>query len=261
MSMNLQKELQVAVEAAKEAAKVIRDSSRLALSLQTKSDGSFVTKADVNTQKLIVDILKTSFPTDSFLCEESENHVLTPTRTWIIDPLDGTANYVKAIPFVAVNISLWIDFAPMVSVTYDVFHDEYLCKIGNQPVETHIKNYPARNQDLIIIDNIQSTHNRASIKEKACLAYDSMFAIRSLGSAALGMMYVVLGRASAYFAPNVHIWDIASGLHFLSGDNSLEVCDLFGAFITFENIVAQQSSKGLAVVRRTLRDCFWKSDE
>lgn len=98
--------LQVALEAVKEAEKVILHYYSDEIRATLKEDQSPVTKADIEAEKIIVDIIKSKFPDHAFLGEESGASEKTSEYLWIIDPIDGTKNYMKKIPLFATQLAL-----------------------------------------------------------------------------------------------------------------------------------------------------------
>ena len=103
---NKSKFLKVAIEAAKRAEKIILKYYKEDIEAGIKSDLSPVTKADVESEKEIIAIIKNQFPSHSFLGEESGKDIKKKDYLWIIDPIDGTKNYLRKIPLFATQIAL-----------------------------------------------------------------------------------------------------------------------------------------------------------
>lgn len=106
---NKSKLLEVAIEAAKKAEKIILKYYKEDIEADIKSDLSPVTKADVESEKEIVAIIKNQFPDHGFLGEESAKSIKKDGYLWIIDPIDGTMNYVRKIPLFATQLALMKD--------------------------------------------------------------------------------------------------------------------------------------------------------
>ena len=98
--------LEVALEAAEAAAQVLMTYYNKQISCAFKADQSPVTIADTEAENTIVDIIKKAFPEHGLLCEESGEHIPDSEYTWIIDPIDGTKNYMRGIPLFATQIAL-----------------------------------------------------------------------------------------------------------------------------------------------------------
>lgn len=114
--MAYQHELDVALKAARAAAKIQLENLHLDKQIEIKDDLSPVTDIDKQCEKIIIDILHNAFPDDGFLAEESGEVAGTSGRTWIIDPLDGTRLYLKKIPTFSVLVALVDHGEPVVGV-------------------------------------------------------------------------------------------------------------------------------------------------
>jgi len=101
--------LEVAIKAAKEAEKVILKYYKEGIETKVKSDLSPVTRADIESEKKIIATIKRQFPSHSFLGEESVKSLKNKGYLWVIDPIDGTKNYVRKIPLFATQIALMKD--------------------------------------------------------------------------------------------------------------------------------------------------------
>ncbi len=112
--------LQVAIEAAKNAEKIILEHYSNNLKWERKSDLSPVTIADTESEKAIIETIKKSFPNHSFLGEESGEDSLTSEYQWVIDPIDGTKNYARQIPLFGTQIAL-------------MHHGEIIVGVSNAP--------------------------------------------------------------------------------------------------------------------------------
>lgn len=226
MQLQEEKALNVAIKASEIAAKFLVENN-IDRSISIKKDGSPLTSLDVLSQELIIKHIKSQFPNDSILAEESEQISGNNSRLWIIDPIDGTANYANSFPMCGINISLRSDSKPIVSITRSIFQNEYMYRILESPI-VYCGEFlnPKDCSGHVIVDSIPADVNRTEIKNLADKFYNARLPIRSVGSAAIGIMYVILGRASAYFAPRLHIWDIAPGLHFANNDENFMIVNL-----------------------------------
>lgn len=107
--MEKSKFLEIAIEAAKNAEKIIMKYYDNSLTWQTKPDLSPVSIADTEAERIIIETIKNSFPGHSFLGEESGNDNVISKYQWVIDPIDGTRNYVRNIPLFTTQIALMED--------------------------------------------------------------------------------------------------------------------------------------------------------
>jgi len=198
--------LNVMIKASEKASKVlIRDFGELEkLQVSKKGPKDFVTNSDLKTEKIIIEELKKARPNYSFISEESgiENNK-DKDNTWIIDPIDGTVNFLHGIPHFAISIALKSNNEITSGLIFDPIKNEmfYAEKdngafFNNQRIRVSKKN--ELNDCLFGMGG--------KIKNEPDLQY------RKSGCAALDMAYVASGRYDGYFQHDLNIWDIAAGL-------------------------------------------------
>jgi myo-inositol-1(or 4)-monophosphatase len=211
---------EAAKDAALQAAEVLAFWRR---KFQVKEKGRFdlVTEADVASQRAIQEFLSARFPDHAFLGEEDGASKLRPAPdappTWIIDPIDGTTNYVHDCPFYCISIGLQIANELVVGVIYDPAHKEmFAASKGNgawlNGERLHTSTTPTLEKSLL------ATGFPADIRgnEKALdwwrnLSFQTQ-ALRRTGSTALNLAYVAAGRFDGYYAFDNHVWDVAGGI-------------------------------------------------
>ncbi|XP_066288605.1 inositol monophosphatase 1-like isoform X2 [Branchiostoma lanceolatum] len=215
-----------AVEVAREAGEEIRRAFSSEKRIETKSCAvDLVTETDQKVEKMIISTLREKFPTHSFIGEESaaagEKVELTDNPTWIIDPVDGTTNFVHGFPFVAVSIALSVNKEVVVGVVYNAILDQmFTGQIGKgafmngKPI--HVSGQEDLSQSLLI-----SEFGSSRDKEKMDLVFsnlgsflnekNSAHGCRLLGSAALDMCQIAIGGGDMYYQYGIHVWDIAAG--------------------------------------------------
>ncbi|XP_051984355.1 inositol monophosphatase 1-like isoform X1 [Xyrauchen texanus] len=212
-----------AVTVARKAGEMVRDALQNDLKIMCKSSNvDLVTKTDQNVERLIITSVKEKFPTHSFIGEESvaagEPCVLTDNPTWIIDPVDGTTNFVHGYPFVAICIGFAVKKTLEFGVVYSCIDDKmYTARKGQgafcngQPLQVSdqkeinqsiIATEFGSNRDPDVVDKIFS-----SMRKILCLPVHGM---RGAGSAALNMCLVASGCVEAYYEIGIHCWDIAA---------------------------------------------------
>ncbi len=210
----------VARQAAREAG-VILKAMLLTAKVHEKSPKDLVTDADVAAQQSIQKILATAFPSHGFVGEEEnaskDLSKMSGRLCWVVDPIDGTANYVHHLNNFAVSIALVDNSIPIVGVVYDPMADELFC--GVKRFGATMNDRPIRASDCTSLDraliaasfppNIK--HGAIEIEQfiNVLIAAQS---IRRLGSAALNLCYVGCGRLDGYWAGKVRPWDIAAGV-------------------------------------------------
>jgi myo-inositol-1(or 4)-monophosphatase len=240
-------DLRLALEVSKEAAEHLIN-NKIERTQSIKNDGSIVTPLDFNSQDLIINAIKVARPNDTFLAEEKGIVPDESSRVWTIDPLDGTENYACGIPLSGINISLAVNGITVVSVTRSVFQNECISRIESEPFEYSGNYYrPGRPSDLILIDSFKSgvMTSNSMIEFFKNRTFHVELPTRSLGSAAIAIMYVILGRAAAYFAPLLRPWDIAPGLHFVAGNENYNIVNLDGS--PMKNPI-EECKKGFGII-------------
>ena len=189
------------------------------LQVSSKGPGDFVSRADKQAEATIREELMKARPSYGFLGEEGT--VIDgedPTRRWIVDPLDGTTNFLHGLPHWAVSIALEHKGIVVAGVVYDPVKDEmfYAEKGGGAWMnETRIRvSGRTRMLECIFATGIPfggATDLPLTIAELARLA-PACAGIRRWGSAALDMAYVAAGRFDGYWERRLHPWDIAAGV-------------------------------------------------
>lgn len=215
--------LDIAIKAARLAGNHIQRASRdlNRLQISKKQHNDYVTNVDREAENLIIDCIKSTFPSHSFLCEESGTHDTHSDYCWIIDPLDGTCNFIHGIPHFCVSIALYLNEKPEIGVIYDPNRNElYHAKHGRGAFLDNHRLRMSNNteiQDAVIACCISSHKGHAQtdmdlhfdcIKKisHACLS------IRHIGAAALDLAYTASGRYDALFVQGLQPWDCAAGL-------------------------------------------------
>jgi myo-inositol-1(or 4)-monophosphatase len=195
---------------------------------QKKGPKDFVTEADLASQQVIREIIHQRHPSHRFLGEEDApvgepDSLGSPQETcnspyrWIVDPLDGTLNYVHRMPSFAVSVALEKEGDILAGVVFDPIADECFTAVkgegaflNQQPIRT--SECRAMSDALVAVSfaaNVESGSNQ--IQQFVDVLHASQ-SIRRLGSAPLNLCYVGGGRLDGYFASCVKIWDVAAGV-------------------------------------------------
>ncbi|MGD2102783.1 MAG: inositol monophosphatase family protein [Acidimicrobiia bacterium] len=212
----------VAVRAARAGADVVQTGFFQPLDTEMKSAVNPVTQVDHHAEDAIKRIIESHFPDDGILGEEGGGDDWRHGRVWIVDPLDGTVNYVHRVPQVAVSVALWDDGAPLVGVIVDVArNDEYVAVAGEgstmngSPI--HVSETETLDQSLVAtgFPYDRTTHAGAYLRVVEAVMLKSQ-GTRRLGAAALDLAWVASGRYDAYWehggSQGVRPWDVAAGL-------------------------------------------------
>ncbi|KAJ3112020.1 Inositol monophosphatase 2 [Phlyctochytrium bullatum] len=218
--------LQTAIAAAREAGALIRDAFhnrtlRGTVDFKT-SAADVVTATDRAVEALVFGLLRARFPTHRFIGEETadENPALTDELTWIVDPVDGTTNFVHGFPFVAVSIALVRSRAPLVGVVFNPILDELFAAalgkgstLNGVPLPLHPPvHLPSLATALLATEYGYDRDDKMDAKLKGIRGalVSPARGIRSIGSAALEACYVARGALDAYWEAGVHAWDVAA---------------------------------------------------
>ena len=198
--------LNVMIKASEKASKIlIRDFGEIEkLQVSKKGPLDFVTNSDLKTEKIIIEELKKAKPNFSIISEENgiEDNK-DKNNTWIIDPIDGTVNFLHGIPHFAISLALKSNDEIVSGLIFDPIKNEifYAEKDSGAFFNNHRVRVSKKNE---INDCLFVTSGK--IKNELDLPY------RKSGCAALDMAYVAAGRYDGYFQHNLNIWDIAAGI-------------------------------------------------
>ena len=202
--------LNIMIKASEKASKVlIRDFGEVEkLQVSTKGPFDFVSNADIKAEKIIIEELNKSKRNYSLICEESGNKINDDKNNfWIIDPIDGTNNFLHGIPHFAITIALKSNNEIVSGITYDPIKDEMFYAEKNNGA--YFNNQRIRVSKKNNLENCLFGTGDNGIKE---VKVKKNIKIRNFGSSALDMAYVASGRLDGYFQKNLNIWDIAAGI-------------------------------------------------
>ena len=203
-----------------EAASFIREELKKVTSgdIKTKDHNSLVTYVDQTAERMIVKRLKELLPSASFITEEETVEQTESEQVWIIDPLDGTTNFLQQIPHFAVSIALRVAGQLQIGVVYDVMREQCFHAVkGNGAFCDHsaISVSNSKSLDEFIIATGFPYSNSLNFKALLnILEYWMRNArgIRRFGSAALDLCFVAVGRLDCYYESTLNVWDVAAGI-------------------------------------------------
>ena len=209
--------LEVAIQAAKEAGKILLGHFCSKKEILYKGKGNLVTEADILSEKLILELLKDEYPDCNILSEESNSSAPVTGYTWTVDPLDGTNNYVFGIPFFCTNIALAKDGDILLGVTYDPVREELFRTEKGQGAYLNdsaiqVSKEGSLGASLVGLDLGYSYKQGKEMLDIASRLRSQVHCLRIMGSASLGLAYVACGRITLYLHRSLYPWDIASGL-------------------------------------------------
>lgn len=222
--------LEVAERAARAGGEVLLDYQDK-FTGREKGPRDLVTEADLASQRRIREILLGEFPDHDFLGEEDDPQ--TPPAAgreyrWVVDPLDGTTNYVHRLPNYAVSIGLQRGSEILAGLVFDPIANECFAAAKGQGATLNGKRLSTSScqnaGSALVAASFSALVERDSLEIRRFI--EGLLAcqgVRRLGSAALNLCYVAAGRLDAYWATSVKLWDVAAGV--------LMVCEA-GGFVT-----------------------------
>ena len=198
--------LNIMIKASEKASKIlIRDFGEIEkLQVSKKGPKDFVTNADIKAEKIIIEELKKAKPNYSIISEENgiENNK-DNKNTWIIDPIDGTINFLHGVPHFAISIALKSNDEIISGLIFDPIKNEMFYAEKNSGA--YFNNQRVRvSKKSEINDCLFATGSES--ESKIDLPH------RKSGCAALDMAYVASGRYDGYYQRNLNLWDIAAGI-------------------------------------------------
>ena len=198
--------LNIMIKASEKASKVlIRDFGEVEnLQVSVKGPSDFVTNADKKAEKIIIEELSKSRKKFSILSEETgEIKNSDINNVWIIDPIDGTTNFLHGVPHFAISIALKSNNEIISGLIFDPIKNEMFYAEKNNGAYFNNKRMKV-SKKKILEECLFATGGKKEIK--------SNLNTRKFGSAALDMAYVAAGRYDGYFQDHLHLWDIAAGI-------------------------------------------------
>ncbi|KKW31208.1 MAG: Inositol-1-monophosphatase [Candidatus Uhrbacteria bacterium GW2011_GWA2_52_8d] len=213
------RELDVGISAAKAAGEYILSVFGQTQDVRFKSDNSAVTDADIRSSKIIEKIISEAFPDHTILCEESSD-ALTRTvglePTWVIDPLDGTSNFIAHIPLFAVVIGYVVDGKTELGIIFDPLHNElFIAQAGKgaslNGASMHVSTKGNFQGAMLFAgrgyrDQDHERHGQIIYALEQQTTY-----FRRLGSAAIMLASVAAGRADSVILTGNKPWDVVAG--------------------------------------------------
>ena len=213
--------LNVMVGAARKAGRALkRDFGEVEkLQVSLKGPANFVSAADKRAEEILYQELTRARPGYGFLGEEGgRREGADKTHTWIVDPLDGTSNFLHGIPQFAVSVGLERESTIVAGVIYNPANDElYTAERGKGAFLNDQRLRVAGRQRLVdaVVACALPHHGRGDLalfRQEFAAVQDKVAGLRRFGAAALDLAWVAAGRLDAYWERNISPWDMAAGL-------------------------------------------------
>lgn len=190
-----------------------------AQNVEEKSRNNFVTYVDKAAETLIIGELRSLITDADFLAEEntSESIQNNATYRWIIDPIDGTTNFIHGVPCYSISIGLEEKGEMVAGTVYDVVNKECFWAIKNEPAFLNSKEIRVSKrtklEDSLLVTGFPYRHGTALDQWMELFKYflRNTHGVRRLGSAALDLAYVAAGRFEAFYEYGLSPWDVAAG--------------------------------------------------
>jgi myo-inositol-1(or 4)-monophosphatase len=212
-------ELAFSVDIAEVAGRALMDRYELLERIEYKAPRDIVTEADHASEALILEAIRSRFPGDAILAEESGEHRgregvgvgASLGRSWIVDPLDGTVNYANGIPFFCVAVALVIDGRPTVGVVHDPTRGETYAATSDGRATLDGRPVTASDKERLTDFVVSLALGGRAVATRSRAVRRAVRIPRSMGSAALALAYVANGRFDAFVQQGgLSAWDVAA---------------------------------------------------
>lgn len=214
--------LNFAIETAREAGQILLEKFGRKIEITKKGDINLVTEADLASEKLIIERIRSYYPKHSVLAEESGESstavVEGETRwKWIIDPLDGTTNFAHGYPCFCVTLAIEHDGEIVIGVTFDPTRDELFaaekgCGATLNNRRIRVSQTEELSEALLVTGFPYDFKNREDFARHLTDFLLKSRGLRRDGSAAIDMAYVACGRFDGFWEEGLNPWDVAAGV-------------------------------------------------
>ena len=210
--------LVVAVEAAIAASHIIMEALENPRVANHKGKTDLVTKTDLHSENIIKSIIRASYPDHDLLAEESEKESSQSDFLWIIDPLDGTTNFVHGYPSFAVSIGLFFQNKPLIAVVLEMPNTKLYTAIKDEGAWCEGQPFTCSQTDSIekslLLTGFGYEHGELWERNMALFKdfTDKSHGVRRLGAAAVDLCHVASGKVDGYWEFDLKPWDSAAGI-------------------------------------------------
>lgn len=256
MEAALAQDLEIALSAAQEGSRAIRRGLGRIQETEFKGEVDPVTAVDRESEAHIIATVKAVFPDDAILAEEAGGDPVALARVWIIDPLDGTVNFLHEIPHVGVSVALYDHGLPRVGVVVDVFRNEiFTATAGGGAFRNGEPISVSTQADLgaALVATGFPYDRRQHANAYAGVVGDMLThiqGIRRMGTASLDLAWVACGRYDAYWELKLAPWDVAAGI--------LIVLEAGGHITDLHGAPARPGDRAVVASNAALKEVFRK---
>ena len=215
--VNFDKEIEIAIKAAKSAGKFLNeDKNNLNFKIKSNPKDTKL-MADIKSEKLILDILNSESNYPVLAEETGKSSENLGEVFWVVDPLDGTANYNRNIPICCVSIGLVKNMKPLIGVIFDFNNDDIfigdninkLARLNNEDIK--VSDIQNRTDGVLITGLPFNTDYSDNALKTLISDMQTWKKVRMIGSAAMASCYVASGKAELYQEKGIYLWDIIAG--------------------------------------------------
>ena len=215
--------LATALAAVEEGAIAIRKHFQRSVQIEIKGTSNFVTEADLDSEKRIVNRIRQSFPNHAIISEESHSDRADSEDLWIIDPLDGTSNFMHGIPHFAISLAYYHQGKPKVGVVCNpIRNDLYVAVLDQGAWHNGVRqkvDQSARLDQVVVCCGFYYDRDRmmqATLDTLGDFFRKNVHGMRRFGAAALDLCNLGCGHYGLFFEYKLHPWDYAAGQLFVT---------------------------------------------
>lgn len=216
--MDMKSIQRVAIKAAYRSGRILNDHLGRLKHVDKKGAIDLVTVADIESEKAIIKTIHERYPDHSIVAEESGTARRDKRACWIIDPLDGTTNYVHSLGIFAVSIAFAMDDRVVMGIVYNPVNGELFSAMEGRGAtladhSIHTSATAEVSESLLVTGfPYLMEHDRTALLRRFSNCLAAAQGIRRLGSAALDLCYVACGRFDGFWEENLKPWDTAAGM-------------------------------------------------
>jgi myo-inositol-1(or 4)-monophosphatase len=216
--MDIEHAKRIGIEAIYSGARVIRNYFGRISQINQKGEFDLVTEADTESEKQIMETIRKAFPDHAILAEESGANQGVAEYQWLIDPLDGTTNYVHRLPFITIAIALVVRSKIVLGLVLNPMDGELFSAIAGQGATLNGKPIRVSSTESVCNSLLVTgfPYDFSEIADPAMkrfsICQQASQGVRRLGSAALDICYLACGRFDAFWEQNLKPWDKAAGV-------------------------------------------------
>jgi len=214
--------LATALAAVAEGSIAIRKHFQQSVLIEVKGTSNFVTEADLDSEKRIVNRIRESFPRHAIISEESHSDRADSEDLWIIDPLDGTSNFMHGIPHFAISLAYYHNGLPQVGIVFNpIREDMYVTVVGQGAWHNGVRQRVDGSQrldEVVIACGFYYDRDRmmqATLDTLGDFFRKNVHGMRRFGAAALDLCNLGCGQYGLFFEYKLHPWDYAAGQLFV----------------------------------------------